>query len=386
MKINLSSNTHKNIIKSIMDYLYLTPTTKTKKIKHSRKHANKHKTAWSLIDEEEKGEKNTNIECIYEKNNVIETNKCSICEGQLYYQENGFLFCSNPQCGKLYKDMIDFGAEWRYYGADDNNTTDPTRCGMPINPLLVESSYGCKVMCSSSSSYEMRKIKRYTEWQSMPYKEKSKYDDFQIITLIAKNSGIPKIIIDDAIRYYDKLSEAKTFRGLNRDGILAASIYISFSINKNPRTSREIATIFQLDNSSATKGCKNAMNILNDLEMNDTLKQSTCMTKTTPMTFIARFCSKLNINIELTKLCSFIAKIVESNNYIPENTPNSIAAGIIYYVSMHCNLNISKQQIHLISTISEVTINKCCKKLQSYHSNLLPSSIIEKYNKPLYKK
>ena len=95
----------------------------------------------------------------------------------------------------MYKDIIDFGAEWRYYGADDNNNSDPTRCGMPINPLLVESSYGCKVMCGRSASYQMRKIKRYTEWQSMPYKEKSKYDAFQIITLIAKNAGIPKLLL-----------------------------------------------------------------------------------------------------------------------------------------------------------------------------------------------
>ena len=54
------------------------------------------------------------------------------------------------------------------------NMSDPTRCGMPINPLLKESSYGCKVICNSNSSYEMRKIRRYTEWQSMPYKEKNR--------------------------------------------------------------------------------------------------------------------------------------------------------------------------------------------------------------------
>ena len=69
----------------------------------------------------------------------------------------------------MYKDMIDQGAEWRFYGADDNQMGDPTRCGMPINPLLKESSYGCKVICPSNSSYEMRKIRRYTEWQGMPY-------------------------------------------------------------------------------------------------------------------------------------------------------------------------------------------------------------------------
>ena len=70
-------------------------------------------------------------------------------------------------------------AEWRYYGADDNQNSDPTRCGMPVNPLLKESSYGCKVICQGSTTYEMRKIRRYTEWQSMPYKEKSQYDEFQ---------------------------------------------------------------------------------------------------------------------------------------------------------------------------------------------------------------
>lgn len=354
---------------------------KTKKIKKNKKQKSI-KLAWDQLDNFNETNKRE-IECIYEKNNVIESKKCTLCNSTLYDDEQGFLFCSNKSCGKLYKDIIDFGAEWRYYGADDNALTDPTRCGMPINPLLVESSYGCKVMCSKSSSYEMRKIKRYTEWQSMPYKEKSKYDDFQIITLNAKNAGIPKIIIDDAIRYYDKVSEAKTFRGLNRDGILAASIYISFNINKNPRTPREIATIFKLDNTSATRGCKNALNILNDLEMSD--GNITEFTKSTPCTFIARFCSKLNVNQELTKLCIFIAKIVESNNYIPENTPNSIAAGIIYYVSLNCNLGICKRNIYLVSTISEVTINKCCKKLDTYHDKLIPKSILQKYNQCLYK-
>uniref|UniRef100_A0AB39J7G7 Transcription Initiation Factor Tfiiib n=1 Tax=Florenciella sp. virus SA2 TaxID=3240092 RepID=A0AB39J7G7_9VIRU len=236
-------------------------------------------------------------------------------------------------------------------------------------------------MCNNSSTYEMRKIKRYTEWQSMPYKEKSKYDDFQLINLIAKNAGIPKIITDDAIRYYDKLSEVKTFRGLNRDGILAASIYISFNINKNPRTPKEIATIFSLDSTSATKGCKNALNILNDLESDKEICDKTVLTNITPHTFIARYCSKLNINQELTKLCLFIAQNVRSKNLIPENTPHSIAAGIIYYVSLKCNLNITKKEINNSSQISEVTINKCYKKLENYKEFLIPPTIIEKYNK-----
>ena len=68
--------------------------------------------------------------------------------------------------------------------------------------------------------------------------------------------GIPKIIVDEALRQHKKLSEEKTFRGDNRDGIIAASIYIAARIHKYPRTAKEIASIFHLDNTSATKGVK----------------------------------------------------------------------------------------------------------------------------------
>lgn len=350
---------------------------RTKKNKKSKQISSEF---WDTILNEDK-----KINCIYEKNNInqkddiIKTQTCTECNDRLFYNPEGLLFCGNKNCGILYKDLLDFTAEWRYYGADDNNISDPTRCGMPINPLLIESSYGCKVACNKSSSYEMRKIKRYIEWQSMPYKEKSRYDDFQIITLIGKNSNIPKIIIDDAIRYYDKLINAKTFRGLNRDGILAASIYISFNVNKNPRTPKEIATIFNLDNTSATKGCKNAINILNDLETDNNLDDKTIFVKTKPSDFINRYCSKLNINQELTSVCIFVANIVESKKLIPENTPHSIAAGIIYFISLVCNLNINKKDINKVSSISEVTINKCSNKLDKYKNILVPPVIINKY-------
>ena len=257
---------------------------------------------------------------------------------------------------------MDQSAEWRFYGADDSQISDPTRCGMPINPLLKESSYGCKVVCESRATYEMRKIRRYTEWQSMPYREKCQYDEFQRINIMAQNSGIPKIIIDEALRYHKKISEQKTFRGLNRDGIIAASIYIACRVNHYPRTAKEIATIFHLDNTSATKGCKNAVTIINEMERGENNNDKTIFCKTRPQAFIDRYCSRLNINKELTKLCLFIAMLINNKNIVPENTPHSIAAGIVYFVAQVCSLNISKRDIHVISEISEVTINKCFKK------------------------
>ena len=64
---------------------------------------------------------------------------------------------------------------------------------------------------------------------------------------------------------------------------------------------------------------------------------------------------------------------------MPENTPHSIAAGVIYFISQICKLNISKRDVKNISEISEVTINKCFKKLEMMKDDLLPSVILKKY-------
>lgn len=366
----------------LQDPFNIPKTNNTKKNKKPELSFIEKKKLWDKFEENIPNKKKKSLkermECIYTSNENREF--CEVCSCKLVINEDGFLGCTNNKCGIVYKDILDNGAEWRYYGADDSQNNDPTRCGMPINPLLKESSYGCKVLTNNNSSYEMRKIRRYTEWQSMPYKEKSKYDDFQIISSLATNSGIPKIIIDDAIKYYTKIIDARTFRGLNRDGILAASIYISCSINGNPRTAKEIASIFHLDTTSATKGCKNAISIINEIEVDMDNKDRTHIQKTTPSSFLERYCSKLNINKELTKLCLFIASQVEKKNLIPENTPHSISAGIVYFVCQTCKLNINKKQVNSISKISEVTINKCYKKLENHKNILIPKKILEKYN------
>lgn len=123
-----------------------------------------------------------NIECIYRSCGQRET--CDACNSSVALSDEGFLVCMNSKCSIIYKDIVDQSAEWRYYGVDDNQNIDPTRCGLPVNPLLVESSFGCKILCDGISSYEMRKIRRYTEWQSSPHKEKRNTMSFSILLLL----------------------------------------------------------------------------------------------------------------------------------------------------------------------------------------------------------
>jgi transcription initiation factor TFIIB len=359
-----------------------TSRCKTKKKKEIRTYENKEKL-WEVFDTDKKSlfeptdNTSENIECLYLSKSEMDC--CNLCNSPLIIMEIGFPTCTNKTCGVIYKDTLDYSPEWRFYGAEDKNSNDPTRCGNPINPLLVESSFGCKVLCNTNSSYEMKKIRKWTEWQAMPHKEKSLYDEFQFITVMAQNAGVPKIFIDDAMVIHKDISEQKMFRGMNRDGIKAASIYISCRLNGCPRTAHEIAEIFKLDKTSATNGCSMAVNILHNIERNIDPSQKTDLCVTMPSAFIDRFCSKLNYNQELTMLSKFIAKKVEENNIISDNIPHAIAAGIVYFISYVCNQNISKLDVKNVSGVSEVTINKCFKKLETLKDKLVPKCIVDKY-------
>jgi transcription initiation factor TFIIB len=304
-------------------------------------------------------------------------NVCKNCQSEMRPDE-GFYTCSNRKCGIIETKRVDFTPEWNCYGED--GSMKPVRCGMPINPLLQESSIGCKVLCHGPTSFKMLKIARYADWHSMPYKEKTQYDDFQLISIMAGNASISKMIVNEACAYYKIISEHQSFRGLNRDGIIAASIYIACRIKNIPRTSKEIAKIFNLDTTSATKGCKNAMTIINELEKDIPFEEKTHYSETSPSSFIERYCSLLHINSELTKLAMFIAHKITQNNLVPENTPHSVAAGIIYLMSVEFNLKITPRHIHEISNTSEVTISKCYKKMDAVKQMLIPKVMYTKYS------
>ena len=99
-----------------------------------------------------------------------------------------------------------------------------------------------------------------------------------------------------------------------------------------------------------------------------------------PDDFIMRFCCNLNIEDKYIELCSYIIDKADEYSIVSENAPPSIAVGTIYLVSNLCKLNITKKEISKECDISEVTINKCYKKLEKYKKYLIDENIREKYN------
>lgn len=310
------------------------------------------------------------IECKGEKkesddDNTIAT--CQYCKSTEMILEDGNYICK--QCNSIVDRFIDMTAEWRYYGAEDSKGGDPTRCGMPTNELLPDSSLGTIISNKYGESSDMRMIRRYHMWNSMTYKERTLYNIFDNITLNALNSGIPQTIIEEAKTLYKKVTDSKIMRGENRSGLIATSIYMSCKTHKVPRSAKEIAKIFNLKLTTMTKSCK---------KFQDLLKMN--MESSGPNDFVMRFSSKLNLSNDIRDLCKHIIMKADEHGIVSENTPPSISAAAIYLCNVVCNLGLSKADISKNCDISQVTLCKCYKKLYNQRALLFPTEIIHKYN------
>lgn len=296
---------------------------------------------------------------INKTNNDTKQEKC--CDNLNNYNfKDGVITCS--QCNSLISNIID-SPEWRYYGSNDSKNSDPTRCGMPQNPLLPESSIGTSVKGKLNN-----KVALYQRWNSMPYKEWSKYKVFNDITLKCEKNNLSKKVIDTSKSLYSIISEYKISRGNNRKGIIAACVFNACKECNAPRSIKELAKIFEITPKVLTKGCKNYTEIIRKNKINIDRNQKTDSINLND--FIERFSNKLNLSKNDVKEIIFIANLCHKYLLVYDNTPPSMATGCIYLYIKLKNLPINKKLISENCLISEVTINKCYKKI-SLHEEFM---------------
>lgn len=290
--------------------------------------------------------------------NEDKTPKISCCEKEENFHFTGtMMICS--QCNSTISNIID-NPEWKYYGNNENKTTDPNRCGLPVNMLLPNSSLGTSVSNVSSSNKDIHKVKRFQKWNSMTYKERSRYKIFNEIKHICEKHDIPLIIIKEANSLYTIVSQIKITRGNNRKGLTAACVFYSCKNCGVPRSSREISQLFSLNPIIVTKGIKLFQELMQLNKNSDRIEKTKTINQSD---FIERFCYNLSIDETHIESIVKLSKTTIQKNTITENTPPSIAAGCIYYYCQQKNVPISKKDISDICNVSEVTINKCYSKL-----------------------
>lgn len=286
-------------------------------------------------------------------NQVERELKCCEIKENFNFTNKGETVCKI--CNNTISNIID-NPEWKNY--KDSNTNN-TRCGMPTNVMLPQSSMGTTI--KNDNNFKMSRVNKYQQWNSMPYKERSLYKVYKDIEEKCNKSDLPLIISETAQSYYLTISKTKISRGSNRIGIIAACIYYACKECEAPRSTNELSSLFQIDNKIMTKGCKNFTEIM---RMSEDKKRIQTHKSINLHDFIDRFTHKLKLCENHQKNIKILSKMCEELNLINDNTPPSMAAGCIYLYIRYKKIEIDKKQISEVCKISEVTINKCSKKLE----------------------
>lgn len=296
----------------------------------------------------------TNQEITKDKTETCE--KCFNCQSTNIYYDKGSTYCKD--CGYMLEKIINN----EYINCSEKNIYG--RFGIPVNNFLPQSSLGTSI--SNTNFYDFYKLKKYHQWTQMPYKERSLYKAFQNLTLLANRGFINASIIELSKSYYQQFCDIKITRGINRSSIMAACVYFACKENNVPRTCKEVAEIFDLNICDMTKGCKLFNQVLNKCSRN--------INDINPLHYIRRFCSKLKISQDIQFIIEYVSVKAIYLNIVNENTPGSISSGSIWFVINEYKLDkkITKKDISDVCKISEVTISKCYKKMQSVRDELLP--------------
>jgi len=311
---------------------------------------------------------------------------CKHCKSSNLVIDNikGHIVCTD--CAVVNKEFLDENPD---IINNDQDNTIISRYGNPSNFFFPKASLGTKIV---SKGYN--RLSLLQKQGQMPYKEKSLMDVLDIIQSKCKKYNITQTIIDSAKILYKKVSEAVHNKGkrkgkniimrcINRRAMIAACLFHACKLQKETRSPKEIADIYDLEIKHVNRGCRKFCDIIDSNTLFYQIKNSQSSD------FIERFSKKLNIDKEYIIIIKNVAINIHKLDLASTHEPPSIAAGCILLVAQYYNIPLSKKQISDIFSISDVTISKTFRKIWPYHkivlNNRITDLILEKKNNMKYK-
>ena len=286
-------------------------------------------------------------------------------------------------CGEIMERPIDSGAEYRFFGLEERGGGDPCRVGAPMDTRFPGSGLGTMILShaqggNSSTRIAMARVRRYHTWNLLPYRERSLLQVFEQVALAATNHGFDTRTMDIAKDMYVKLVEHCDRRGMSRTSVVASSIYSALKQVGQPRKPKEIADMFHLSTSQFTKSLKYFQEILCMAHQRGLLNSDqvdpSAMPSTRASDYISNPLSKLpirrNVFQDIRTKAIDMANEIEEKEICPENMPPSLAAGVIAFIVRRMLKEdypegISCERIASVCGVSEGTLQKCLKKLET---------------------
>ncbi len=260
--------------------------------------------------------------------------KCLECGSKNIVTGNGETYCAD--CGLvIIENIIDLGSEWSAY--DSEQATKRIRVGPPMTYRINDK--GLKV--------PIEKFLKGKEGHAgiNTTKEQSFIFALSQIERMSSALRLPENIREAASLLYRKAMRKKLIKGRSIEAITSAILYIVCRQYGIPRTLEEIK---QVSWENKEKKIYKAVNLLlRKLELK--------IPPASPVDFVPRFCSLLELNKETESIALEIAGKIELNNN--GQLPTGVTAGAIYIAAaLNDDEYRAKKEIAEITGVSIPTI------------------------------
>ena len=301
--------------------------------------------------------------------------KCNECDGEdiIEDKKRGDIICRD--CGLvLHAHLVDFTSEWRGF-SENNGNIDPSRIGMPVNPLL-DSRLGTILSKGLKGSNILNERLIRTQNQSAMQKiDRFLYGSFNKISLVLEKGFLSKKIKEKSEElfktYFDYLTlksdgtrKKSSLRKHETISTIAAVIFLVCRNESIPRSFKEISEISKVSKKDIGIKVRAIEKSLRGVKINKNRNTED---------FIGRFCNKLGLPDSSSQLAEKIATLVREKDGLYGRNYISVASASIYIIAQ---LPTKKSSLTLgdiseVSGISEMTIRSAYKAMFPYRNEIM---------------
>jgi transcription initiation factor TFIIB len=304
-----------------------------------------------------------NDDLLNENSDILDESYCKNCKNKNCVINDGEIrVCTN--CGMEHGSVIDDTAEWRYYGSEDNKRgADPNRCGMPNNQMLGISSLSTVVIGHGFESY-----RKLSTWYGLNHKERELIKLLNYFRRKCNMCNLPESVTEKTIHMWKMISEDYIKRGTPKDCLYAACFVHALKDCGIMRSTDEICELFDIKQKKLTKGCNEFIELMYYKDKKYVQKNlSSIGTKD----LCAEYAKLLDYPEEPRQMSIRVAILVNRLGICGSSNPKSISVGILYLISEHYKLNVTKKQISDLCKVSDVTISNTYNKILKYKKFLI---------------
>ncbi len=275
--------------------------------------------------------------------------------------KHGEIVCK--KCGLIIKDeMMDSGPEWQAF--DEEQVERKTRVGSPLKfakqskGLTTEiDRYDRDIRGEPIQPERKAQLYRLRKWQRRSRMSNSMQRNLSIalpeLDRMCSHLNIPKNVKEECAVEYRKAVTEGLVRGRSIESVVAAIIYLVTRKHKAPKTLEELEEVSGMKKKGIGKSYRYLCRKL-DIKM----------PVITPMDYVPRFASKLELSGETEAKALEILDKARKKGIISGRGPTGVAAAALYLAAKEMGDRKTQKKIStILPGVTEVTIRNRCDEL-----------------------